>query len=127
MKNFDIWNEEKKNIDGNGQRRFYRPREIWWCVFGINIGLEQDGSNNDFQRPVLILKDFSRETCLIVPLSTSTYQHKYRISIGKATGREAVAILSQMRVVDTKRLVDRICVLDEITFDVIRKSTKDML
>ena len=50
-----------------------------------------------------------------------------RISIGVVGGKEAQAIVSQMRVVDTKRFVSRIDILNKKTFEEIRKAVKAML
>lgn len=38
-----------------GEILFYE-REIWWCSLGVNIGFEQDGTNDLFERPVLVIK-----------------------------------------------------------------------
>ena len=27
-----------------GENKFYKPKEVWWCNLGINVGFEQDGS-----------------------------------------------------------------------------------
>jgi len=41
---------------------YFREREIWWASLGANIGYEQDGKHENFERPVLVLKKFSRHT-----------------------------------------------------------------
>ena len=46
-----------------------KERDIWWCSIGVNIGDEIDGKNELFHRPVLILKKFSSELCLVAPTS----------------------------------------------------------
>lgn len=121
-KDFDAWNESKKRIDAGGAGPFFREREIWWAYLGLNIGSEQNGSGKRVQRPILILKGFSRTTCLIAPLTTSVSRHPYRISVGIVDGKEASAIISQIRVVDSRRFINRVAILDEQTFDRIRKS-----
>jgi len=127
MKDFDGWNIKKKALDAGATRRFYHAREIWWCALGVNVGFEEEGTGNGYQRPVLILQGLSRETCLAVPLTTSPNPHKYRVSVGLVGGRAAQAMLSQMRVIDTKRLINRIVVLDQATFETIRKSAIGIL
>lgn len=127
MKNFDTWNKDKKTLDAKSEGRFYLPGDIWWCALGLNIGSEQDGKNKYFQRPVLIIKGLSKETCLITPLTTSEYSNKYRVSIGQVTGRESRAILSQIKVIDTKGLMEKITTLDYRTLELIKKSIRDML
>lgn len=126
-KNFDSWNERKKIIHATNANRTYKEREIWWCFLGVNIGFEQDGSESDSDRPVLIIKGLSRETCLVIPLTTSGSEHPLRLAIGKVDGKAARAMLSQMRVIDTKRLANKIDILDPTVFEPVRKAAKDLL
>ncbi|WP_439372678.1 type II toxin-antitoxin system PemK/MazF family toxin [Bradyrhizobium sp. DASA03120] len=102
-------------------------RELWWCSLGVNIGFEQDGSGKKYDRPVLILRGFSKETCLVIPLTTSVQQHPLRPSIGIVGGKEAHALLSQMRIIDSKRLIRKIGFLDKEIFETMRKAAKDLL
>ena len=76
---------------------------------------------------MLILKGMSKETCYIIPLTTSAKQHRLRIAVGQIEGRPAMALMSQMRLIDTKRLVNKIGFLDQEIFNIIRKAAKDML
>jgi hypothetical protein len=41
--------------------------------------------------------------------------------------KKATKILSQMRVVDTKRFLDKVCYLDQAMFEKTRKAAKDFL
>ena len=125
-KDFDNWNIKKKEINEK-VGVFCHERELWWCTFGLNVGYEQDGSDTEYRRPALILKNLSKETCFAIPLTTSKNIHKYRPSIGLVGNKEACALLSQMRVIDTKRLVKKIGSLDRGIFEGIRKTVKDML
>ena len=129
QKDFDKWNEKKKIINGQdfSDLLFFHEREIWWCSLGLNIGYEQDGSEDTYRRPVLILKGLSIQTCLVVPLTTSINLHSLRPSVGLVDGKEAKALISQMRVIDKKRLVSKIGYLDQETFDKIRKIVKDLI
>ena len=126
-KDFDNWNEKKKDINGKKKAPFYHERELWWCGLGVNIGSEQDGSDKEFNRPILVLKGLSGQTCLAVPLTTSKNKHPLRPYIGKVEDEEAHALLSQIRVIDTKRLIRKIGYLDKKIFENIRKIAKDML
>ena len=94
---------------------------------GTNVGSEQDGTGEGRARPVLVMKAFSRSVCLIGPLTTAAKQNPYHVSVGKVEGRVAFAIISQLRLVDTKRLDPKIQTLDKQTFETIRKAVKDML
>ncbi len=127
QKEFDNWNIRKENLHTHGEWKFYHVREIWWCAMGVNIGSEQDGGGEEYRRPVLILKAFGHATCLVVPLTRSTHSHSYRIALGKVAGEDATALISQIRVVDTKRLVRKIEFLNKDIFEHIRKVARDML
>lgn len=126
-KNFDSWNIQKKEIHESGEGRFYRAREIWWCSLGINIGFEQDGTGKTADRPVLILKPFSRHVCLILPLTSSTKENPYHFALGEIEGRQAFAIISQIRLIDTRRLTNRIGILEESLFSEIRKAIRNLI
>ncbi len=78
-------------------------------------------------RPGIILLGLGANTCLIAPLSTSVYENIYRIPLCNINGRDACVVLSQIRVVDTKRLTKKIMVLENVLFEVIRKTIKDLL
>lgn len=41
--------------------------------------------------------------------------------------KEAVALLSQIRVIDTRRLVEKVGFLDKEVFNKLKKTLKDML
>lgn len=125
-KDFNAWNEEKKHIHGKEENKLYHERQMWWCSLGVNVGFEQDGTGEKHHRPVLVLKAMSRETCYVIPLTTSTRKHRLRISIGKVEGREATALMSQIRLIDTKRFVNKIGFLDQDIFVSVRKAAKNL-
>lgn len=126
-KDFDSWNTTKKTIHDNGEYKLYHTREIWWCSLGVNIGFEQDGSKDEHRRPVLILKGLSKRTCFVIPLTTANQDHPLRPLIGLVEGKVARALLSQMRIIDNKRLVRKIGYLNKDIFERIRKAVKELL
>lgn len=125
-KDFDSWNIRKKEIDAQNPH-FYHEREIRWCSLGVNVGFEQDGTSNLYLRPVLIIRGFNRYVCLIVPLTTSRKENPFHAGVGKIENQQAFVILSQIRLIDTKRLHDRIAILDKDKFKEIRKAIKDLI
>jgi len=126
-KQFDQWNEIKKQINSKGKTLYCHERQVWWCAIGVNVGFEQDGSGNEFRRPVVILKKLSLETCAVVPLTASKKEHPLRPIVGKVGNIEARAIITQFRVIDTKRLVSKIGYLEKNEFKKIKKSVKDLI
>ena len=125
-KDFDLWNTQKKHLD-EISNKLYHARDIWWCSLGLNVGVEHHGTGKDFQRPVLIVKGFSKQVCLAIPLTTSQKKNKYHVQLGTINGKESFAIISQIRLIDTRRLINKIAVLDIGIFETIRKAAKDLL
>ena len=124
-KDFDAWNKKKKQTH-SCKGRFYHEREIWWCSLGANVGYEQDGQGSLFQRPVLVIKGLSLDTCIVVPLTTSGEAHPMRISLGMIDGKEAFAIISQLRVVDTRRFTERLHIVSKAMFKTIQKTIREL-
>lgn len=120
-KNFDDWSKYKKDLN-QGNVKLYKARDIWWCSLGINVGYEQDGTGGDFDRPVVILKGFSK----IVPLTTSTKANPYHLSLGQVDSRDSFAIVSQIRLIDTRRLIDKIGMLDKVKFEELKNTVKNI-
>lgn len=120
-KDFDLWNEQQKKLNRK-KRNFYGEREIRWCSLGLNIGSEQDG-----RRPVLVIKRFNRNTCLAVPLTTSQNKNKYFMSVGVIDDKEAFVNISQVRLIDVKRLHTKLATLDQKKFEEIRKAIRDLI
>jgi mRNA interferase MazF len=126
IKEFDLWNVQKKNISQTTFTRFYKEREVWWCNLGKNIGSEQDGKGDYYERPVLVIKAFSRSVCLIIPLTTSTKESKFYYKVGLIDGKDASVVISQIKLVDTRRLTNRISILNDDIFQKIRKTIRDL-
>ena len=73
QKDFDGWNTRKKSINERDTKDVYfYEREIWWCSLGANVGFEQDGTDEFFERPVVIIKKYNPQIFLAVPLSTTS-------------------------------------------------------
>jgi mRNA interferase MazF len=127
QKDFDEWNNKKKILNGRKRRVYFHGREIWWCALGTNIGSEEDGTGDHNDRPVVIMRGFGKDTCLVVPLTTSDTDHVLRPSVGIVDGEYARALVSQIRVIDTKRLLKKIGMLEKSMFELLRKHVKDVL
>lgn len=124
-KDFDKWNLKKKSTELE-EKRLYTTREIWWCRLGLNIGFEQDGSGEEFLRPCVIVQGFGPRVCIVIPLTTSLSKHPLRMPIGKVDTKLASALLSQIRSIDTRRLVEKIGFLDKEIFEELRKNARNL-
>ena len=126
MKDFDGWNKEKKNVHENGAQKLFVEREIWWSTFGINIGREQDGRGDNFERPVVILKKLSPDTFICLPLSTKKKLQTFQSTV---THEEihGFALLDQIRVLDSKRLLRKIGTMNLDEFSILKDKIKKLL
>lgn len=103
IKDFDSWNHEKQKINSKeiSEKRFFHEGEIWWGSLGINIGSEQDGKNELFERPLLIVKKFHQGSVWVIPLTSEKRSDGFHYFLNNS---QSYAILSQLRLVSTKRM-----------------------
>ncbi|KKP68373.1 MAG: hypothetical protein UR66_C0006G0074 [Candidatus Moranbacteria bacterium GW2011_GWE1_35_17] len=115
-KEFEIWNKKKQKIHLDERSIYFRKKEIWWCSLGVNVGYEQDGKNENFERPVLVLRKINRHLALVIPLSSKRKNHPYYLEY---LHNEKIfsAIIFQIRVVSTKRFLRRLGLVEEKDFD----------
>jgi len=125
-KDFDTWNTSKKEINDRLGEKLFHEREIWWCVLGVNIGHEQDGRGDNFERPVVIVKKLSSDTCVCVPLSTKKRLEKFQSKVS-GTSIVGYALLDQIRVIDSRRLVRKISSADFEEFKNLVLKLKQLL
>ncbi len=100
-KNFNEWAKAKPEIDAVSVLPSVHEREIWWCSIGVNIGFEEDGKNETFERPVLVLKKYSKELCFVTPLTSKKHEGEYYFEISE----NSFAILSQAKPLSTRRML----------------------
>jgi mRNA interferase MazF len=107
-KNFNLWNTKKMEIDRKQDDiPFFKEGEVWWVHLGLNVGFEMNGKGVEFMRPVIVLKKYNQYSFLALPLGTSSKENQYRISVGVVDGKNATANLSQLKNIDSKRLINK--------------------
>lgn len=122
-KDFQKWHLEKTLLNNQPSRLFFHEREVWWCSLGLNVGFEQDGKGRSFTRPVLVLKKFNKEVFWALPLTTKVKEGKFYRPIFLGDRVFRCAILSQIRLMDAKRLIDKIGTINRGNYDLIKKAT----
>ena len=125
-KDFKKWHDKKGNIDKIDKRPFFHEREIWFCHLGLNIGFEQDGKGEDFLRPILIIRKFNNEIFWAVPLTRTSKKSPYYFNF-ILHDKESVAILSQVRLIDARRLSHKIGEVGEVEFGQLKQKIKALL
>lgn len=126
MKDFDSWNELKKKIESKEKSPFANKRDIWWCHFGLNIGSEEDGKNELYERPVIVIKVLNTSLLRVAPLTSNVKDDKHHFVISY-NQRQGSVILSQTKTMSTKRLSRKIAKLDKEQFDMLMVKIKDSL
>jgi len=106
----------------------YRERQIWWCALGLNVGSEDDGKNEYFERPVLIFRRFGEETSWAIPISSQERQKDSRLQCPIfLQGIERTARLHQLRLISNKRLLRYIDYISLDDFTRIREMLADLV
>mgnify|MGYP001565271399 FL=1 len=126
-KDFLKWHIKKSQVDGIERRPFFHEREIWFCYLGANVGFEQDGAGDDFQRPIVVIRKFNNEVCWIVPLSKTNKRSKYYFVFKFNDTITSVAILSQIRLLDARRLSRKIGEINKNEFVQLINKIKALL
>lgn len=103
-KDFDAWNRLKKRLDARTSFPFAASPEVWWCALGLNIGVEMNGKDEDFERPVVVIRAYSTEMLRVVPLTTRAKQTRFHLKLSEPFSG-SFAVVSQARVISAKRLV----------------------
>jgi mRNA interferase MazF len=119
-KDFDGWNEIKKITEEVDSLVKIKTGEIRWCRFGINIGYEIIGKGDTFHRPVLIIKKFSGDAFLGLPLTSVIHNGDWYCRITHE-GVGQTIILNQARILDRKRLEEKMYEISESELDSIKK------
>jgi mRNA interferase MazF len=109
QKDFDRWNKVKKTINATDEddRLYFHEGDIWWARLGANVGYEIDGKSSEFSRPVIVLRKYNQYSFLALPLTTNAKPNKWRVPIGSVADRDAFAVLSQLRNIDSRRLIEK--------------------
>ena len=127
LKDFDKWNELKKKLHIREEKVLFHEREIWWCSLGVNIGFEENGKNEMFERPVLVLRKFNKYILWALPLTRSKKEGGFYYRITQGEEDDSVVILSQIRLISSKRLLRKMRMMEQTEFEEIKSKVKKFL
>ena len=112
IRNIALWLPVKiKTEQITSSPRSIKQNQIWWCNIGQNIGTEIYGKGDTFSRPVIIYKKLSKYNFLVIPCSTQIKTGSWYVSFWHQQ-KQMIAVLSQIRVVDYRRINDFVGELD---------------
>ena len=115
MNEFDKWNTLKQNIHTTKSRIHFRQGEIWFISIGQNIGYEVYGKGEQFLRPVLVFRKINKNTFLAIPLTSKIKDDRFHCQINFKEKTNS-AILTQIKTIDSKRLLYKSGILNKIEF-----------
>src|SRR3989338_6232682 len=113
IKRFIEWIKLKEKLhESNAKLPLFKEGEVWWCAIGENVGVEMNGKSGKFSRPVHVFKKLSHDGFLGIPLSTKIKTGTWYVPIIHRS-IDCVAVLSQVRVISSKRLLEKHGELDQ--------------
>ena len=124
---FDNWNIQKKGLNHTISQIFFKERDIFFIKMGKNIWREQDGRWASFARPVVIVKKFTNSLFRWVALTTQDRIGKYYYFDIQPSNWARIAILSQIRLYDAKRLLSKIWTINTQDFSELKKKLTEFL
>ncbi|MGC9602848.1 MAG: type II toxin-antitoxin system PemK/MazF family toxin [Minisyncoccia bacterium] len=135
-KDYKKWHPLKKDLNNiNEPRLFFHEREIWYCHMGENIGFEQDGRGEQFLRPMIIARKFNNSIFWGIPLTRTQKNLPFYFAFTpwlesaaqNNQHEKSTAVLSQIRLVDAKRLRRMLGYISAEDFVVLKKKLKELL
>ena len=129
MQDFDQWNILKQKIEAeeNDPNKFPKEGEVWMSVLGKNIGYEQNGSGDNFSRPVLIIKKFNNHMFWAVALSTKQKDFDFYFNYNDPQNQKVSVILAQLKLVSIKRLKRKLYEIPDYLLGAVRQKLKSFL
>jgi len=126
---FDKWNNVKKATQQNKRKLGIKPREIFWVKIGQNIGSEEYGKDEDFTRPVIIIRKLTHDLFIGVPITSSIknndYFHKFNYTNKTRGNVENTAMILQLRTFSIKRVLSKIGKINQEDFNkIVEKSQR---
>lgn len=133
MKQYDEWNEIKKQTQQVNSNLSIKAREIYWTKIGLNIGNEEYGKGNDFVRPVIVIRQLTHDLFIGVPTTTSIKSNNdyfHNISYVEKINHTLVkssAMILQQKVLSKKRLLSKIGTINKEEFKEIILKLKKLI
>ena len=126
QKRFLQWISVKERVHTrDSQPPYFHEGEMWWAYVGENVGSETNGKGKQFTRPVVIYRKLGAYTFLGIPTTTKQKEGTWFVPFRHKDIAE-VAVLSQIRILSSKRLREKIGEIDESDMSRIRKGFRDL-
>ncbi len=129
MNEYNKWNELKIIIDNQDRKSFYiKPREVWNIHTWKNIWYESYWKWDFFTRPVLIIKIVWTMIFTVSMTTNWKIDNKFYHKLdNKYFEKDSFVTLSQVKVLDKKRFIEKIWKIDTTEFIEIKNKLKQIL
>ena len=121
------WNDVKQNTQKTNKKVYFKERDIFWLKIGENIGFEQNGKGDKFQRPVLVVKRYTNDMFLGIPLSTTQREGSFYFQFTFLEDKISTALLVQHKLFSSKRFIKKIGKINENDFKELKKKLYDLI
>ena len=121
-----MWNSCKKLVDRRFNKKVFSERDVFFMNIGLNVGFEQNGKGNSFIRPVLVVKKLSKNLFIGVPLTSKNRVGSFFVNF-EFKGKSGAAIVGQVRVFDSKRILYSYGRLPTYKFNIIKEKLIDLI
>ncbi len=118
--NLDKWHDLKIILWKKQSKIIFKQGDIWWCSLGVNLGEEMLGKGEKFTRPVLVFRKFTGNSFLGITITKQEKKGTWYVEITIHKEKRWV-MLNQVRILDKKRLTNRIGALDNADIEKVRK------
>ena len=107
---FADWIKVKIDLNFAGNYPAIKEGQVWWCGIGKNVGVEINGKNDTFARPIIILRKLNRYSFIAVPLTSQKHEGSWYASFIFKNKTE-YAVLAQVRTLSVSRLYNKMGML----------------
>ena len=114
------WCKLKVRLFNKESKVVFKQGDIWWCSLGMNLGEEMFGKGEKFTRPVLVFRKFTSNSFLGLPLTKQEKQGSWYVEI-TVHGEKNWVMLNQARILDKKRLTNRVAALDTNDYQKVKE------
>ncbi|HMQ01877.1 MAG TPA: type II toxin-antitoxin system PemK/MazF family toxin [Candidatus Doudnabacteria bacterium] len=102
---FNKWNFLKQQTEVRPDRRLFpKVGEVWFIIWGKNIGYEQNGAGETFSRPGIIITKFNNKMFWVIPLTSKQKALDFYHNFTDPNGVKAAVVISQMKLMSIKRM-----------------------
>jgi len=127
MNELENWNKLKIQLNNSNRNINFHEKEIWYMSVWENIWFEQNWKWDNFLRPVLVFKKFNKQLFYWIPLTSKEKEWKFYYNFEFKKWIKSSAILSQMRLFDSKRLFRRYWMISKSFYKELSIKIKKLL